>query len=79
MVCSLENKIEHLFENVLNFCLCWGNILTRGFANVFLQESEVTKMDDYKQKIIQMINDVEDINLLEYFHEYIKITIEAEG
>lgn len=46
---------------------------------MFLQESEVTKMDDYKQNIIQMINEVEDINLLEYLYEYIKLTIEAEG
>lgn len=36
-------------------------------------------MDDYKQNIIQMINEVEDINLLEYLYEYIKLTIEAEG
>lgn len=36
-------------------------------------------MDDYKQNIIQMINDINDINLLEYLHEYIKLTIEAEG
>lgn len=35
-------------------------------------------MDEYKKKIIQMINEVEDINLLEYLHEYIKLTIEAE-
>lgn len=36
-------------------------------------------MDDYKQNIIQMINDIDDINLLEYLNEYIKLTIEAEG
>lgn len=36
-------------------------------------------MDDYKQNIIQMINGIEDINLLEYLFEYIKLTIEAEG
>lgn len=35
-------------------------------------------MDDYKQNIIQMINDINDINLLEYLHEYIKSTIETE-
>ena len=36
-------------------------------------------MDECKRNIIQMINEVEDINLLEYLHEYIKLTIEAEG
>ena len=36
-------------------------------------------MDECKKNIIQMINEVEDINLLEYLHEYIKLTIEAEG
>lgn len=35
-------------------------------------------MDEYKQNIIQMINEIEDINLLEYLHEYIKLTIKAE-
>lgn len=35
-------------------------------------------MDEYKQNIIQMINKIEDINLLEYLHEYIKLTVEAE-
>ena len=35
-------------------------------------------MDEYKQNIIQMINGIEDINLLEYLNEYIKLTIEAE-
>ena len=36
-------------------------------------------MDEYKKKIIQMINEIENINLLEYLYEYIKLTIEAEG
>ncbi len=36
-------------------------------------------MDDYKQEIIQMINEIEDFNLLEYLHEYIKLTMETEG
>ena len=35
-------------------------------------------MEDYKQNIIQMINDIEDVNLLEYLNEYIKLIIETE-
>lgn len=35
-------------------------------------------MEDYKQNIIQMINDIEDVNLLEYLNEYIKLMIETE-
>ncbi len=44
---------------VLNFCLCWGNILTRGFVKVFLQESEVTKMDDYHE-VVSMLQKIKD-------------------
>lgn len=35
-------------------------------------------MEDYKQNIIQMINDIDDVNLLEYLNEYIKLIIETE-
>lgn len=35
-------------------------------------------MEDYKQNIIQMINNIEDVNLLEYLNEYIKLMIETE-
>ena len=34
-------------------------------------------MDDYKNNIIKMINDITDINLLEYLEEYIKLMIET--
>ena len=34
-------------------------------------------MDDYKNNIIQMINGIDDINLLEYLEEYIKLMIET--
>lgn len=34
-------------------------------------------MEDYKNNIIKMINDITDINLLEYLEEYIKLMIET--
>ena len=35
-------------------------------------------MEEYKQNIIKMVNSINDIDLLEYLNEYIKLTIEAE-
>ena len=34
-------------------------------------------MEEYKNNIIQMINNITDINLLEYLEEYIKVMIET--
>lgn len=34
-------------------------------------------MEEYKTNIIQMINNITDINLLEYLEEYIKLMIET--
>lgn len=36
------------------------------------------KMEEYRQNIIKMVNNINDLDLLEYLNEYIKLTIEAE-
>lgn len=35
-------------------------------------------MDEFKQGIIKMINEIEDINMLEYLHEFIRLQMERE-
>lgn len=58
--------------NVLYFCLCWSNILTRGFANVFLQEREVTKMDDYEEVVAMLQSIKGNSKALEYLKNFIR-------
>lgn len=41
-------------------------------------EQEDKIVEEYKKQIIQMINNIEDINILEYLIEYIKLIIETE-
>lgn len=36
------------------------------------------KMDEFRQGIIKMINEIEDINMLEYLHEFIRLQMERE-
>ena len=35
-------------------------------------------MDEFRQGIIKMINEIEDINMLEYLHEFIRLQMERE-
>lgn len=35
-------------------------------------------MDKFRQGIIKMINEIEDINMLEYLHEFIRLQMERE-
>lgn len=35
-------------------------------------------MNEFRQGIINMINEIEDINMLEYLHEYIRLQMERE-
>ncbi len=35
-------------------------------------------MEEFRQGIIKMINEIEDINMLEYFHEFIRLQMESE-
>lgn len=35
-------------------------------------------MDEYKENIIAMINTIENVDLLEYLEEYIRLKIKAE-
>ena len=44
---------------------------------MFLQVGGVI-MDEYKENIISMINTIENVDLLEYLEEYIRLKIKAE-
>jgi hypothetical protein len=35
-------------------------------------------MDEYRENIISMINTIENVDLLEYLEEYIRLKIKAE-
>ena len=44
---------------------------------MFLQVGGVI-MDEYRENIISMINTIENVDLLEYLEEYIRLKIKAE-
>ena len=35
-------------------------------------------MEELRQGVIKMINEIEDINMLEYLHEFIRLQMERE-
>lgn len=36
------------------------------------------KKEEIRQGIMKMINEIEDINILEYFHEFIRLKLKIE-